>query len=158
MTKPPFGLRLFRRIWIWTEERRAAYLRSQLGACGAGVSFQWPVVINGPEHVRLGDRVSVNAFVHIWGQGGVSIGDDTLIASHVAITSLTHAVEAENRAGTLISRPVAIGRRVWIGSHAVILPGITVGDGAVVAAGAVVTRDVAAGAVVMGVPAKPRDG
>jgi acetyltransferase-like isoleucine patch superfamily enzyme len=132
------------------------WLRHQLEACGTGVSFQWPVVINGADHVRLGDRVSINAFVHIWGSGGVAIGDDSLIASHVAITSLTHDPKAAAFSQTLISRPVSIGRNVWIGSHAVILPGVTIGDSAVVGAGAVVTRDVAAGSVVTGVPARPR--
>ncbi len=106
-----------------------------------------------PTTLRVGNGVSINAFVHIWAQGGVSIGDSSLIASHVAITSLTHGTGAETFAGSLVSKPVEIGRNVWIGSHAVILPGVTIGDGAVVGAGAVVTRNVEAGDVVAGVPA-----
>jgi maltose O-acetyltransferase len=128
-------------------------LLSQCAACGRDVSLQWPVVINGADHLRIGDGVSINAFVHIWAQGGVSIGDSTLIASHVAITSLSHDAGAGKFSESLLSKPVAIGRNVWIGSHAVVLPGVTVGDGAIVGAGAVVTRDVAPGDVVAGVPA-----
>lgn len=112
-----------------------------------------PVVIHGPEKLTVGDDVVVNAFVHIWAQGGVTIGASTMIASHVAITSLTHDKAAARFADSLVVKPVVIGRNVWIGSHAVILPGITIGDGAIVGAGAVVTRDVAPGETVVGVPA-----
>lgn len=156
MNHVPFSLRLLRRFDVWLFGCRVQWLRRQLGACGAGVSFQWPLIINSPERVRLGDRVSINAFVHIWGSGGVTIGDDSLIASHVAITSLTHDPKAAAFAQTLVTKPVSIGRNVWIGSHAVILPGVTIGDNAVVGAGAVVTRDVPAGSIVTGVPARPR--
>jgi acetyltransferase-like isoleucine patch superfamily enzyme len=86
----------------------------------------------------------------------VTIGDDTLIASHVAITSLTHDPRADLYSASQQSRPIVIGRNVWIGTHAVILPGVTIGDGAIIGAGAVVTRDVAPRAVVVGVPAAPR--
>jgi maltose O-acetyltransferase len=156
MKKLPFGSRLWRRLEIWANKKREALLRAQLAGCGSEVSFQWPVVINGSENVRIGSRVSINAFVHIWGQGGVTIGDDCLIASHVVITSLTHDPRASNHADSLISRPVVIGRNVWIGSQAVILPGVTVGDGAVIGAGAVVTKDVPPGITVVGIPAAPR--
>jgi acetyltransferase-like isoleucine patch superfamily enzyme len=66
---------------------------------------------------------------------------------------LTHATDAPSFAESLVSKPVDIGRNVWIGAHAVILPGIRIGDGAIIGAGAVVNRDVAAGDVVAGVPA-----
>jgi maltose O-acetyltransferase len=156
MNPLPLKLRLWRRLELWTNQRREALLRAQFVTCGTDVSIQWPVVINGADKVRLGDRVSINAFVHIWGQGGVTIGDDCLIASHVAITSLTHDPRASSHAESLIAQPVVIGRNVWIGSHAVILPGVTVGDGAVIGAGAVVTKNVPPGITVIGVPAAPR--
>ncbi len=148
--------RLVRRIDSWLGHRRHAALISQFAACGEGVSIQQPVVINNPDRLRLGARVSLNAFVHIWAGGDVTIGDDTLVASHVAITSLSHDPAAKLYRESLVTKPVVIGRNVWIGAHAVILPGVTIGDNAIVGAGAVVTRDVAPGAVVMGVPAVPR--
>ncbi|HEY5228112.1 MAG TPA: acyltransferase [Opitutaceae bacterium] len=132
---------------------RADALRKQFAACGSKVSIQWPVVINGADKLSVGDNVSINAFVHIWAQGGVSIGDSTLIASHVAITSLTHDKDSPEYASSLVAKPVAIGRNVWVGAHAVVLPGVTIGDGAIIAAGAVVTRDVPPGDIVAGVPA-----
>ena len=154
--QPTFVQRLVRRLDRWLIEQRRAALLSQFAECGEGVSLQWPVVINNADHLRVGARVSINAFVHIWALGGVTIGDDTLIASHVAIMSLTHDPRAELYSASQQTRPVVIGRNVWIGTHAVILPGVTIGDGAIIGAGAVVTRDVAPRAVVVGVPAAPR--
>ncbi|HEY1765707.1 MAG TPA: acyltransferase [Opitutaceae bacterium] len=142
----------------WFQGVRADALRRRFASCGSRVSIQWPVVINGADKLAVGDDVSINAFVHIWAEGGVTIGASSLIASHVAITSLTHAAGAGRFGETLVKRPVRIGTNVWIGSHAVILPGVTIGDNAVVGAGAVVTKDVAAGAVVAGVPARPIGG
>jgi maltose O-acetyltransferase len=144
-------LRVDRRI----NKLRVDSLRRQFLACGRGVSIQWPVIINGADHLRVGDNVSINAFVHIWAQGGVTIGESTLVASHVSITSLTHDTGAKRFSESLVSKPVEIGANVWIGTGAVILPGVRIGDGAVVGAGAVVTRDVEPGAVVAGVPAAP---
>ncbi|SDS63726.1 DapH/DapD/GlmU-related protein [Opitutus sp. GAS368] len=154
--QPTFLPRLIGRLDRWLNAQRRAALLGQFAECGEGVSIQLPVVINHPDHLRVGARVSLNAFVHIWALGGVTIGDDTLIASHVAITSLTHDPQARLFSASALTRPVVIGRNVWIGAHAVILPGVTIGAGAIIGAGAVVTKNVAPGAVVVGVPARPR--
>ena len=156
LPQPKFAQKILRRIDHWLARQRSTTLMRQFAACGEGVSIQQPVVINDAAHLRIGARVSINAFVHIWATGGVTIGDDTLIASHVAITSLSHDPRAARFSASKMEKPVVIGRNVWIGAHAVILPGVTIGDGAIVGAGAVVTRDVAPGAVVVGVPAVPR--
>jgi acetyltransferase-like isoleucine patch superfamily enzyme len=152
---PSLWKRAVLRMGRWHHEIQVQALLSRCAACGRNVSVQWPVVVNGADHLRIGDDVSINAFVHIWAQGGVSIGGSTLIASHVAITSLSHDPKAKTFSGSLVSKPVMIGSNVWIGSHAVVLPGVSIGDGAIVGAGAVVTRDVAPGDVVAGVPAAP---
>jgi acetyltransferase-like isoleucine patch superfamily enzyme len=149
----PLWKRAVLRFDRWLQGLRAESLRRQFASCGRDVSIQWPVVINGADHLSVGNGVSFNAFVHIWAQGGVALGDGTLVGSHVTITSLTHATDAPSFAESLVSKPVDIGRNVWIGAHAVILPGIRIGDGAIIGAGAVVNRDVAAGDVVAGVPA-----
>lgn len=106
--------------------------------------------------VRLGDRVEVNNFSIINGTGGVDIGDDTLIGPGVRIISYQHryAAHATIRSQPVDARPIRIGRDVWIGANAVILAGVSIGDGAVVAAGAVVREDVTPGTVVAGVPAR----
>ena len=151
--KPPIWKRCLLHLSQLFDKLRAERLLHQCASCGRDVSIQWPVVINGADHLRLGDNVSINAFVHIWAQGGVEIGDSTLIASHVAITSLTHDKKAEKFSSSLITKPIKIGKNVWIGSHAVLLPGVNIGDGAIIGAAAVVTRDVAAGDIVAGIPA-----
>ena len=81
------------------------------------------------------------------------MGDGCLIGHQVVIATLNHDLKASARA-SMIPAAVKLGKNVWVGAHATILPGVTVGDNAVIAAGAVVTRDVPENAVVAGVPAK----
>lgn len=124
-------------------------------AFGSRSTIMSPVVIYGKQHISIGKDTDIGAFVHIWGNGGVTIGDRVLIASHVAITSLTHDHAYSNlKTAPTVSKPIVISDDVWIGSHAIIMPGVMIGKGAVVGAGAVVTRDVPEMAIVMGVPAK----
>jgi maltose O-acetyltransferase len=128
-------------------------LVERFAICGENFKFQNPIYISGAESMKIGNNVSMAAFIHIWGEGGIEIGNNTLIASHVAITSLTHDTESKLFLDSLISKPVIIGENVWIGSHAIILPGIKIADGAIVGAGAVVTKDVEKNTIVAGVPA-----
>lgn len=127
-----------------------------------GVKFGDKVTLNryayvqgGNGGVRLGDRVEINNFSIVNGTGGVDIGEDTLVGPGVRIISYQHrhARGATIRSQPVIALPIRIGRDVWLGANAVILAGVTIGDGAVVAAGAVVREDVPAYAVVAGVPA-----
>ena len=136
------------------ERRRLNKFKSSLRHCGDGTSIQFPVRFEGPQYISLGNNVSINAFVHMWGHGGVFIGNDCLIASHVSITSVTHNSELGLYRNSVVEKAVNIGDNVWIGSHAVILPGITIGNNVIVGAGAVVTKDVPSNVVVVGVPAK----
>ena len=85
--------------------------------------------------------------------GGIEIGDGALIGHNVVLATINHDLNPkENRKNHYA--PIKIGAHVWIGSNATVLPGVTIGDWAVVAAGAVVTRDVPAMTVVGGVPAR----
>lgn len=134
------------------------YWRLRLHSFGEGSRIYGMARIYVPRAVAIGRNVSINDFVHIWGAGGVTIGDDTLVAAHTVITSQTHDAEALGRGvlyrQTHFVRKVVIGKNVWIGSAAVILPGITVGDDSIVAAGAVVTKDVPPKTLVGGIPAQ----
>ncbi len=105
------------------------------------------------KNIRFGKNVFVNSGCCFQDQGGITIGDGTLIGHQVVLATLNHALEPEQRATTLPG-PIVIGKNVWIGAHATILQNVTIGDNAVIAAGAVVTRDVPANTVVAGVPAK----
>lgn len=113
-------------------------------------------VIGGRAGVRLGRHVEINNFSVINGMGGVVIGDDTLIGPGVKIISYHHLHELGMpiRMQPSEPRPISIGKDVWIGANAVIVGGVNIGEGVVVAAGAVVTRDVPSGSIVAGVPAR----
>ena len=105
------------------------------------------------KNISIGKDVFINSGCHFQDQGGITIGDGALIGHNVVLATINHDLNpSKNRQNHYA--PVKIGNHVWIGSNATILPGVTVGDWAVVAAGAVVVRDVPAMTVVGGVPAK----
>lgn len=104
-------------------------------------------------NIRLGRRVFINSGCCFQDQGGIFIGDDCLIGHQVVIATLNHDLAPAHR-GSMRPSPVRIGNNVWIGAHATLLPGVNVGNNSVIAAGAVVSRDVPANTVVAGVPAK----
>jgi maltose O-acetyltransferase len=134
---------------------RQAYWKVKLKEAGSDIFIGRYVIMYAPENIRVGNNISIHDFTHIWGVGGVEIGDNTMIACHVVISSLTHDKDAPLYRGTLIKAPVKIGKNVWVGAGAIILPGVIIGDDAIIGAGAVVTRNVQSGSIVVGVPAKP---
>lgn len=111
----------------------------------------------------IGENVQLNDSVHIGAVELVQIGDHTLIASRVFITDHDHGIYSQPDTGSfpdiapikrpLFSKPVRIGKNVWLGEQVCILPGVTIGDGAVVGACSVVTRDVPPRSIVVGNPA-----
>ena len=105
------------------------------------------------KNITIGKDVFINSGCHFQDQGGIEIGDGALIGHNVVLATINHDLNPkENRKNHYAA--IKIGAHVWIGSNATVLPGVTIGDYAVVAAGAVVTRDVPAMTVVGGVPAK----
>ena len=105
------------------------------------------------QNIRVGKNVFFNGGCHFQDQGGITIGDGTLIGHQVVLATLNHDEDPQRRQ-QLHGAPIVIGKNVWIGAHATVLSGVTIGDGAIVAAGAVVTRDVPENTVVGGVPAR----
>lgn len=105
------------------------------------------------KNITFGKRVFMNAGCKMQDQGGIAIGDDVLIGHNAVLATLNHGLAPQARKD-MIAAPIAIGNNVWLGANTTILPGVTIGDNAIVAAGAVVTRDVPPGAVVGGVPAR----
>lgn len=105
-------------------------------------------------NIHLGENSFVNSGCHFQSQGGIWVGEGALIGHDVVIATLNHHFKPEER-WMMDSAPVRIGKGVWVGSNACILAGVTIGNYAVVAAGAVVTKDVPAMTIVGGVPAKP---
>ncbi|MDE6962420.1 MAG: sugar O-acetyltransferase [Lachnospiraceae bacterium] len=105
------------------------------------------------KNITIGKDVFINSGCHFQDQGGIEIGDGALIGHNVVLATINHALEPEENRKNHYA-PIKIGAHVWIGSNATILPGVTLGEYAVVAAGAVVTKDVPPLTVVGGVPAK----
>lgn len=105
------------------------------------------------KNLKIGKNVFFNSGCRVQDQGGITIGDGVLIGHNVVLATLNHAFEPSHRQD-MNPQPIKIGNNVWIGANSTILPGVTIGDGAIIAAGAVVSKDVPENAVVGGVPAK----
>lgn len=134
---------------------RTRLLCGALGTVGEDCVVCAPFHVDYGFNVRLGDGVFLNFGCVLLDVCVVTIGARTQIGPGVQLYAADHPRDAETRASGLENgRPVAIGADVWIGGHAIVLPGVTVGDGAVIGAGSVVTRDVAPGETVAGNPAK----
>jgi len=115
------------------------------------------VSITYPYRIKIGRRVTLNEGVVISGYGGLIIGNNVLVGHRVSILSSEHdfsSTKLDIRSQGLLSKATRIGDDVWIGSNAIILGGVTIGNGAIIAAGAVVTHDVGELNVVAGVPAR----
>lgn len=135
---------------------RAPILAELFAEVGPGSAIRAPVHVDYGVHIRIGRDVFLNYGCVLLDVCEIVIGDGTQIGPLVQILAADHPRDPAARAAGLENgRPVRIGRNVWIGGGALILPGVTVGDDAIVGAGAVVTRDVAPGATVAGNPARP---
>lgn len=105
------------------------------------------------KNIHVGENVFINTGCTIQDQGGVYIGDGALIGHHAMIATLNHDFDPSKR-GSLHPAPVHIGKRAWLGANVTVLPGVTIGDGAIIAAGAVVTKDVPENTIAAGIPAR----
>lgn len=124
-----------------------------------GTEIDASVVVNLPlysdfgRHLRIGKQVFINSGAMFTDLGGITLEERVLIGPRATIISVNHPLDPAERRG-LILKPVRICKNAWIGAGAAILPGVTVGENAVVAAGAVVSKDVPPDTVAGGIPAK----
>lgn len=105
------------------------------------------------KNIHLGKGVFINAGCKFQDQGGIYIGDGTLIGHNTVLATLNHGIRPEER-HDLIPKPIHIGKNVWIGSNSTILPGVSIGDNAVIGAGSVVTKDIPENMMAVGHPAR----
>ncbi len=134
-----------------SEEQREALDDLFGGKAPEGLGLFTPVQIDFPKQMTFGKGVFINHNFTAMSIGGIDIGDHVQIGPHVTIVTDNHDLTRRN---VLRCKGVTIGNNVWIGAEVKIMPGVHVGDNAVLAGGAVVTKDVPAGAIVGGNPAK----
>jgi len=111
-----------------------------------------PLYINHGKHTKIGKNVFINFDCVFLDLGGITIEDNVLIAPKVSLLSEGHPVSAQDRQ-SLVPGHIHIKTNAWIGAGAIILPGVTIGENAIVAAGAVVSKDVPPNTIVGGIPA-----
>ena len=134
---------------------RRDLLRQRLGEVGEGAIIRPPFHCDYGYNIRLGRGVFLNFNCVILDVCEVEIGDQTQIGPGVQILTADHPRDpAERAAGIEFGKPIVIGRNVWIGGGAIILPGLSIGDDAIIGAGSVVTRDVPEGVTAAGNPAR----
>lgn len=134
---------------------RLALLRELFGTCGDGADIQPQFSCDYGYNIRLGQRPFINYNCVFLDCAPIEIGDDLQMGPAVQLYTGTHPLDAKLRvAGWESAGPIRIGDTVWFGGGAIVLPGVTIGDCCVIGAGSVVTRDVPAGSVVAGNPAR----
>jgi maltose O-acetyltransferase len=136
-------------------EARRAILTELLGAVGEDVEIRPPFYVDYGVHITVGARTFANYGLTALDVATITIGEDVQIGPHVQLLTPTHPLEPEpRRAKWEAGRPIAIGDNVWLGGGVVVLPGVTIGESTVVGAGAVVTKDLPAGVIAVGNPAR----
>jgi len=150
-------MNFFFRVLNFLQSKFTAYQTRQilkrLKYCGSNVYISPHCLIWSESCLEIGDNVYIHSFTHIFAGGGLKIGSGTIISSNCSITTVTHSINAVDRLPT-IGKSVSIGNNVWIGTGAIILPGVSIGDYSVVGAGAVVIKDIPAMQVFVGNPAR----
>jgi len=137
------------------EAARLALFRELLGGIGEDTLIQSPFRCDYGYNIKIGRRSFINYGGIVLDVAPVTIGDEVLIATNVQILTATHPLDAaRRRAWWEFAQPISIADGVWIGGGALILAGVSIGENAVIGAGAVVTRDVEANTVVVGNPAR----
>ncbi|MBO7748140.1 acetyltransferase [Paenibacillus sp. MWE-103] len=159
LTKDRLNARRLTRLYNQTleteHEERQAILRELFGSTGRSLYVEPTIRCDYGYNLHVGENFYANFDCVFLDVCEIRIGDNCFLAPGVHIYTATHPLEAEPRvSGAEFGKPVTIGRNVWIGGRAVINPGVKIGDNAVIASGAVVTKDVPDNVVVGGNPAR----
>lgn len=145
-------------------EKRERILHEIVGTLGRDVVLQGPIAFHYGKHTTIGDGVFANFNFTVQDDGGVVIGDGCYFGPNVTIVTPVHPLIASERKRMrtasgeerllCYAKPVHIGQDCWFGAAVTVCPGVTIGDGCVIGAGAVVTRDIPANSFAAGVPCR----
>lgn len=148
-------LRLFNATTEEQPEERVRLLRELFGTVGDGIYIEPSFRCDYGCNIHVGKNFYANFDCVILDVASVTIGDDVMLGPHVDIYTATHPIDPDIRASGLeLGLPVRIGDKVWIGGQTVVTPGVTIGEGAVIAAGSVVTKEIPAKVIAGGVPCR----
>lgn len=136
-------------------ERREEMLRRLLGKTGKNFLIEQPFLCDYGYNIGIGENFYANVNCVILDEALVTFGDNVFIGPNCAFYTAAHPLDAgQRRLGLEFARPISVGSDVWIGGNVVVLPGVTIGDGCVIGAGSVVTRDIPAGCLAFGNPCR----
>ncbi|GHB45850.1 maltose O-acetyltransferase [Streptomyces viridiviolaceus] len=145
----------YRQAFVDDPAEARKILTELVGEVGEGTEIRPPLYVDYGSHLTIGARTFVNFNLTALDVAAVRIGDDCQIGPNVQLLTPTHPLEPGPRRDKLeAARPITIGDNVWLGGGVIVLPGVTIGDDSVIGAGSVVTKDVPAGVVAVGNPAR----
>lgn len=150
------------KLWAFNQlkpsqsKEKEAYMKEVFAECGDNCYIELPFHANwGGHHVHFGDWVYANFNLTIVDDGHVYVGDKVMFGPNVTIATANHPIEPGLRDRMLqYNKDVHIENNVWIGANTVIVPGVTIGENAVIGAGSVVTKDIPANVVAVGNPCR----
>lgn len=146
----------YHRAVVASDDLTARLLLTELlGTLGEGAFIKPPLAVDYGENIHVGARTFVNSGLTALDVATITIGEDCQIGPHVQLLTPTHPLDPQPRRDKLeAAQPITIGNNVWLGGGVIVCPGVTIGDDSVIGAGAVVTRDIPAGVLAVGNPAR----
>lgn len=145
----------YNRIDPLDREARDRAIRGILGKAGKNCVVEQPLFCTYGYNTTVGDNFFLNVNGKLMDSGKITIGNNVFIAPNVCIITEEHAMDVEQRIqGLEYTHPITIGDNVWICAGALVLPGVTIGEGSVIGAGSVVTKDIPAHCLAVGNPCK----
>ncbi len=137
-------------------DKRNRLLESLLGKVGERFIIHSPFRCDFGFNIRIGNNFVGNFNLAILDEADVEIGDNVMIGPNCSLVTITHALTVEQRnAGVMAARPIKVGNNVWIAANVVVLPGVEIGEGAVIGAGSVVTKSIPPHMLAVGNPCRP---
>lgn len=139
---------------IVTNRIRGALIGPFLGSCGKRLQIGRGVILNNPGSIYIGNDCYISHYCYVQGKGRVEFGDNVIIGPMSVIASSNHVIDNGKVLNKGVSKPIIIGDGTWCGGHVVVVSGVKIGNSCIIAAGAVVTKDIQPNSRVAGIPAK----